>query len=309
MEARWNSSPVICIGETMAQLSAVPPSDLQHAARLSFDVAGAESTVSLYLSHLGHRAEWISRVGDDPFGRRIVDVLRSGGVGVQHVAIDAASPTGVYFKDPGADGTTVYYYRRGSAAAHMTPDSIPAGVVDGARLVHVTGITPALSPTTRLMTDAVFERARAADVDISFDVNHRAKLWKDRDAASELLALAKAADIVFVGLDEAEALWGTPSPEDVRRLLPEARELVVKEGSVGATVFTVEAEVFEPADQVEVVEPVGAGDSFAAGYLHGMLTGVALDERLRLGHRLAAAVLSVTTDFVVPEESHRVAEH
>jgi 2-dehydro-3-deoxygluconokinase len=131
---------------------------------------------------------------------------------------------------------------------------------------------------------------------ISFDVNFRPALWTD-DAGSTLQRLANAADLVFVGRDEAETLWGVSELASIRRLLPDPEVIVVKDGPVGASAMTVDGTtVFEPALRVELVEPVGAGDAFAAGYLSASLRGLDLPQRLRMGHLVAAHALAVTAD-------------
>ncbi len=293
---------VACFGETMAQLSAVPPDTLASAESLALNVAGAESTVALYLAHLGHPVAWVSRLGADPFGSRIAGLLAGDGVLTQWVEHDAGRPTGVYFKDPAPGGTAVHYYRAGSAASAMSPAMLRDDLLESVAHVHISGITPALSDSCNRLTAELFRRRGEHGYTISFDVNHRPALWGGRGAAGELLAYARAADIVFVGLDEAEALWGTSSAAAVRVLVDSAAELVVKDGPVGATVFASGRVTFEAAHAVEVVEPVGAGDSFAAGYLHQWLSGGSHPAMLRSGHLFAAAVLRTTADFVPPAD-------
>jgi len=281
----------------MGQLTAVPPATLSEAGQVAVDVAGAESTVALHLARFGVPTAWVSRLGADPFGQRIRALLERYGVDTRFVEVDPGRPTGVYFKDPSPEGTAVYYYRAGSAASAMAPRIITDDLLDGAPLVHLTGITTALSESCRATVEELLRKASRTACPISFDVNHRPKLWRDRDAAAELLELANRADIVFVGLDEAEALWDTATPASVRTLLGRPREVVVKDGANGATLFLDHEELFEPAWQVDVVEPVGAGDSFAAGYLYERLAGRDGRARLRSGHRLAAAALGTTADF------------
>jgi 2-dehydro-3-deoxygluconokinase len=300
---------VACFGETMAQLSPLLPGSLESADALSLNVAGAESTVALYLAHLGHRVAWVSRLGMDPFGARIKTILATSGVDTHWVDYDPDRSTGVYFKDPAAAGTAVYYYRAGSAASAMSPLLLSESLMVSIGLVHITGITPALSTNSAKMTSELFRRRKEHSYTISFDVNHRPQLWGDRKAAEELLGFANQADLVFVGLDEAEALWGTRTAEDVRALINSPAELIVKDGAVGATAFTTSGTIFEPACEVEVVEPVGAGDSFAAGYIHEKLSGSDHHRMLQTGHRFAAAALRTTADFVSPEEFISVTEH
>jgi 2-dehydro-3-deoxygluconokinase len=300
---------VICFGETMAQLSPSPAGPLEEADFLTLNFAGAESTVAQYLAHFGHEVVWASRLGQDPFGALIEKALAGSGVDTSWVQHDLLRPTGVYFKDPSPTGTKVHYYRTGAAAAAMSAGFLAPALLERADLVHVTGITPALSESCNALTKEVFALRDTHRFSVSFDVNYRPSLWGTRDAASELLAFANEADIVFVGLDEAHELWGAATPGAVRSLIHSPMELIVKDGDVGATLFTADQKVFEPANQVEVVEAVGAGDSFAAGYLHERLAGNDPGERLRTGHRLAAAVLQTTADFVAPKEITRVPEH
>ncbi|WP_338699121.1 sugar kinase [Streptomyces sp. Q6] len=292
---------VVCLGETMAQAAPADGRGLEHSREIRLAVAGAESTVAQYLADLGHRAAWVSRVGDDPFGRRIVASVAARGVDVGGVRSDPGAPTGVYFKDPGPDGTRVHYYRRGSAASRMTPadaDAIPFGP-EGVRLLHLTGITPALSDGCAALVDRVMERAADAGSLVSFDVNHRPALWSSPVVAADtLLGLARRADVVLVGRDEGEALWGAATADALREVIAPRGVLVVKDGAVGATEFDGGAVEFVAAPAVDVVEPVGAGDAFAAGYLSGLLNGAAPRERLALGHLLAGRTLRSVEDYV-----------
>lgn len=287
---------IVCVGETMILIT--PTDDtLASASEASLGLAGAESNVTAGVAAAGHRVAWASRVGDDPLGTRITDELARRGVELW-VERDAEAPTGVMFKDPGAEGSSVHYYRRGSAASRMASGFLTAERLAGVRIVHTTGITPALSTSCREMVDRLFEDARAAGALMSFDVNDRRALWSLEDAASALARLADAADIAFVGRDEAERIWGTETAADIRAFLPNCALLVVKDGDVGATAFAGDAEpVFVPAPTVDVVEPVGAGDAFASGFLAATLEDRPLAERLAAGHAAAELVLTIAADM------------
>ncbi|MFI9781278.1 sugar kinase [Streptomyces sp. NPDC051956] len=293
------AATAVCLGETMAQVTPADGAGLEHSGELRLAVAGAESTVAQYLADLGHGAAWVSRVGDDPFGRRIVAAVASRGVDVTGVRRDTSAPTGVYFKDPRPDGTRVHYYRAGSAASRMSAADADGIDLTGVRLLHLTGITPALSDTCAVLVAALLERAAGTKTMVSFDINHRPALWSSRgEAAEALLDLARRADIVLVGRDEGETLWGTATAQDIRDHIAPRGTLVVKDGAVGATEFTDETQEFVAAPAVDVVEAVGAGDAFAAGYLSGLLDGAAPRERLALGHRLAGRTLRSIEDYV-----------
>lgn len=286
---------LLAIGETMAMVTPASAERLADAVEFRLDAGGAESNVAAHVAAFGSPARWFSRLGDDPLGHRIARQLAARGVDVSPVAFDPRHPTGVYFKDPGHG---VRYYRAGSAAAALAPVDAEAVDFTGVGVVHVSGITAAISPSAAGFLEAVIDRAREAGVRVSFDVNHRAPLWSAEAAAPALFALARSADVVFVGRDEAEALWATTDAASVRALLPDVAELVVKDGDIGATVFAGADAVFEPALEVEVVEAVGAGDAFAGGYLSALLEGLPLAERLRRGHRRAALTLQTTSDSV-----------
>lgn len=289
---------VLCLGETMVLVTPVEPRPLAEGELFRLAVGGAESNVALSLANLGHRTSWASRLGDDPLGQRVLTALTKGGVDTSHVVRDAIRPTGVYFKDPGLARTAVHYYRKDSAAACMSPADLARLPLDDFALLHVSGVTAALSASCRELLESLLDRDRPAGTRLSFDVNYRPALWRTDEAAPVLLDLARRADVVFVGLDEARTLWGTDSPAEVRKLIDTADTLVVKDEAVGATEYACDGERFVPSLEVNVVEPVGAGDAFAAGYLSGMLQDRCARDRLRLGHALAAWALSSTSDFV-----------
>ncbi|WP_217999714.1 sugar kinase [Curtobacterium ammoniigenes] len=312
---------VVTIGETMAMVVPSEGQPIRSAALFEVHAGGAESNVACHLARLGVRSAWVSALGTDALGDRVLTAIASRGVDVQWVRRDDRAPTGVYFKDPG-DG--VSYYRRGSAASLLCPDDLARVPLGTARVVHLSGITPALSDDCAALVAAVIDRVAPSATALSFDVNFRPGLWPATTAGPVLRALANRADIVFVGLDEAAALWGSQSAADVRAALPGPRYVVVKDGDVGATEFGPAGRVFVPAIPTDVVEAVGAGDAFAAGYLAAMLRTAALDddlaavrgsdptqagadavqlavERLQAGHVSAGLVLRSISDLDVPE--------
>jgi 2-dehydro-3-deoxygluconokinase len=254
-------------------------------------VGGAESNVACHLAALGVPASWVSAVGDDAFGRAVVSAVASFGVDVSMVSVDPDRPTGLYVKESDAAGSPVRYYRRGSAASAMGPATVDA--LPPAPVVHTSGITPALSDSCLALMRRLFDRPRSGT--LSFDLNWRPGLWRDRDPAV-LRSLAAAADIVFVGADEAAAVWGVETPAQIRAFLPEPATLVVKQGADGATLMADSTELFQPALRVDVVEPVGAGDAFAAGFLAATLAGWSPARRLRAGHLRAASALRTHHD-------------
>jgi 2-dehydro-3-deoxygluconokinase len=292
----------VCVGESMAALLPDVPGPLDGVESFAVSAGGAESNVACALRALGVPSAWVSRVGDDGFGRRLVGEVARRGVDTSGVAVDPARPTGLYLKetggsdrdgDLGAGRSRLHYYRAGSAASAMAPATLRepavARLVDGARLVHLTGITPALSETCLAMVRALLDAPRGQRL-VSFDLNWRPALWRDRDAGV-LREFVNAADVALLGADEAEVAFGTGVPMELRALFPGPSTIVVKDAERVVTALTADGAVSEPALTVDVVEPTGAGDAFAAGYLAGTLHGFDQRRRLRLGHLAAASAL------------------
>ncbi|MEU7017028.1 sugar kinase [Streptomyces sp. NPDC046385] len=361
---------VVCLGESMVTFLPARAGRLADVPSFTRAVGGAESNVACALAAAGHRAKWVGRVGRDGFGDHLVEAIGAYGVDVSAVRRDPRRPTGAYFRtatDRASDAHEVVYYRAGSAASAMSPETVPYGDVADGRILHLSGITAALSaPCLALVRELTAPRAGRPLV--SFDVNFRPGLWGDdvAEGGRVLLELARGADLVFVGADEAEAAWGVGEPEGIRGLLPEPAVLVVKRGGEGAVVFERCAGPFPtpplpepgapppdprasnaggagfgprvsnaggagigprvsnagprasgagaagtdvvtavPAPRVDVVAPVGAGDAFAAGFLSGTLRGLGAVGRLRHGHVMAAAALTVPGDLAVPPRRAR----
>ncbi|MBG6215827.1 2-dehydro-3-deoxygluconokinase [Arthrobacter sp. CAN_A6] len=295
-ESGAESPPLLCLGETMVLLTA-DDGPLEENSHVGIHIGGAESNVASGLAHLGHEVEWFSRVGDDPFGRIVRDFLRTRGVRLDRVAVDPGRPTGIYLKNREAESSRVFYYRSGSAASAMGPDDLRSLSLESRALCHVSGITPALSATADALMQQLLIDRPVPELKVSFDVNYRPALWPRSIAAPRLLQLARGAHIVVVGRDEAEVLWDTERAEDVRRLLPDTPHLVVKDAAIGATHFTGDSVTFEPALMADVVDPVGAGDAFAAGFLSGLVRGLGVSQALRVGHLMAGLTLQHVSDL------------
>ncbi len=294
----------VCLGETMAMLTPAQSAPLHQATELLFGIGGAESNVAMGLAATGLDAHWIGRVGRDGFGTRILNDLQAHGVGTSGVEIDPDRPTGLYVKIPAAEipspgGSSVLYYRQGSAASAMGPatllNPVVASLIRDASLIHLSGITAALSPGCAKLSRSILGAPRQGRT-VSFDVNWRPALWADKDP-SILVELANLADVVLMGSDEAALAFGTDDETELRRLLPDPAVLVIKNADISAVALNRDGSRVEvPALAVEVLEPVGAGDAFAAGYLSGLLMGLDQKSCLRRGHISAAATLTVRGD-------------
>ncbi|WP_405588178.1 sugar kinase [Streptomyces sp. NBC_01092] len=231
---------VVALGESMVTFLPSRPGRLADVPSFERGIGGAESNVVCGLAAAGHAVRWVSRVGADGFGDHLVEAIGGYGVDVSAVRRDPVRPTGVYFRTAGdraTDAHEVAYYRAGSAASAMSAANVDLRAVRSGRVLHLSGITAALSDDCLgLMRELTAPRPGRPLV--SFDVNHRSGLWRDADGPRVLLELARGADVVFVGEDEAEEAWGiTGGPDAVRAVLPEPHVLVVKQGGVGATAF------------------------------------------------------------------------
>lgn len=310
---------VVSLGESMVTFLPSRPGRLADVPAFTRTIGGAESNVACALAAAGHTVRWISRVGSDGFGDHLVEAIGAYGVDTSAVRRDAdGRPTGIYFRTATDRSTTAHevaYYRAGSAASAMSPGTMDRADLWSGRVLHLSGITAALSDDCLALMRALHER-RAERPLVSFDVNHRPALWRDDSGPRVLLDLACGADLVFVGDDEAAQLWDLHSPEAIREALPEPAVLVVKAGADGATAFVrdpgtgagtgtgtgtgTDTVTSVPALAVDVVAPVGAGDAFAAGFLSATLRDLPTAARLRHGHLMAAAVLTDAGDVCVP---------
>ncbi|WP_103546889.1 sugar kinase [Streptomyces sp. B226SN101] len=234
------TTDVVCLGESMVTFLPSQPGRLADVPSFGRGIGGAESNVACALAAAGHRAAWVGRVGADGFGEHLVETIAGYGVDTSAVRRDPDRPTGIYFRtatDRGTDTHEVAYYRAGSAASAMSPANVPYEELFAGRILHLSGITAALSADCLALLREL-TAARTGRPLVSFDVNHRPHLWRGGDAdASVLLELARRSDLVFVGEDEAEEAWGIVGAEAIRAALPEPSVVVVKRGSAGATVF------------------------------------------------------------------------
>lgn len=291
---------VVTLGETMILFLAEQAGMLREATTFRRHVAGAESNVAVGLCRLGSSAGFISRVGDDEFGQMIVVRLRGEGVDVSHVIVDPEAATGVLFRERRELGPVdVVYYRRGSAASRLSPADLDADYIRQARYLLLSGITPALSASCKETVFAAAEIAQAAGVTVVLDPNLRLKLWSREAARAVLRDLIGHTDIVLPGGDEAELLTGEQDPvrasTDLLGLGP--RLVVVKLGARGAVAVDGQT-ILEVAgaELPRVVDPVGAGDAFAAGFLAGNLRGMDLEASLALANRCGAQAMMVPGD-------------
>ena len=294
---------LLTIGETMGVAVTEVGDPLRTARGLRLSTAGAESTVAIGLSRLGHEAVWVGVVGEDELGARVLRDLAAEGVDTRFVRTEPDHQTGFMIRElRSAEYTHVTYFRRHSAGSRLAPADVESALSANPDLdlVHLTGITPALSQSCAEAVGRTVELAQAARVPISFDVNYRSTLPGSAATAAFVKELLPEIDLLFVGDDELALIAEEEDTERAARdlLARGPAEVVVKQGSKGALAAADDGRlVTHPALQVRVLDVIGAGDSFTAGYLAARFDGLAPRERLRWGTIAAACTVGTHGDW------------
>jgi len=293
----------VSIGEVMIQLNATTPGPLRTVTTFEKHVAGSEANVMVGLNRLGYKTGIITRVGKDEFGSAVLGALKLEDVDTSHVTVDPNSPTGVYFTQrhfPVPGESVLTYYRKGSAASNLDEADVDADYVKGAKNLHMTGITPALSGSCARAIRKAFQLARENGLGTSFDTNVRPKLWKDLATARGTLSDYLASEVVLTNGEDLGILFpGLGMKDAVAQVLKKGAKVVaVKLGSAGAYGRSRTGEAEVPAFQVSHVEDVtGAGDAFDAAFLSFYLKGGELQECLEQGCAAGALVVTVRGDM------------
>lgn len=292
---------VVTIGETMVTFSPDQSGPLRYVHGFRKRLAGSESNVAIGLSRLGHSSGWISRVGDDEFGKFVIREVRAEGVDVSRVRTDPDYPTGIMFKEiREGNETKVYYYRKGSAASFMSPEDIDSEYLGSSKILHITGIIPALSASCLdTMWKAIFI-AKEKGVLVSFDPNIRLKLWSRDKAVETLKKIIPYVDIISTGLDEASMLLGIHEPEKLIDSLLNlgVKYIALKMGAQGSWVSNADEKLKMDAFKIKnAVDPIGAGDAFDAGFLAGILENKPLAECGKLANAMGAFAVTTYGDI------------
>ncbi|KKI89793.1 2-dehydro-3-deoxygluconokinase [Bacillus sp. SA1-12] len=272
---------------------------IEYSGEFIKSFGGAESNFAIAVSRLGHRSGWFGRLGKDPFGRLILKSIRGEGVDVSRAELTDRSPTGFMLREIVSGQSSVYYYRRGSAASEIGPWHIDEHYIKQARILHITGITCAISETAR---DAVYEAIRIArrhQVKVSFDPNLRLKLWNLEEARKVLLPLSEEVDYLLPGLDELKLLYETENEAEIFSRLKELNAVSVVKGGNNETLLVEKGEITScPYEKVDhVIDPVGAGDGFCAGFITGLLKGYSHIKSVQLGNLIGALVIHTEGDW------------
>ena len=298
-----NSLDVITIGEAMAMFVATETGDLADAEHFVKRVAGAELNVATGLARLGMNVCWISRVGDDSFGRFVLNSLKKENIDTRGVTVDGRFATGYQLKSKAENGTDpiVEYFRKGSAASHLSTDDFHAAAFNEARHLHLSGVAAALSSTSYELLEHAAAAMKAQGKTISFDPNLRPVLWKsEAEMVEKLNRLAFQADWVLPGLKEGVILTGQQSPEGIADFYLQrgVKAVVIKTGPDGAWYKTASGEqgAVAPVKVDNVVDTVGAGDGFAVGVISALLEGKTLQQAVQRGNKIGSLAIQVPGD-------------
>jgi len=316
------SVDLLTLGEAMVSLRSAGP--LSAGGSLGMHVAGAESNVAVGVARLGHRVAWAGVVGADPHGEFILRGLRGEGIDVRHRVEDTRGTGVMFLERRTADISRAFYYRAGSAGSTLNRDDVDRAFASAPRALHLTGITPALSPEARRAVEYAAARGAAEGLTVSLDVNYRAKLWSRDEARAVLTPLARHATVLIASDDELDLVAdggargrrgtgataadpgagaGAESAGAEREAAMAAEllgrgvlDVVVKRGAAGAGVYTAAGRLEAPAVPVTSIDTVGAGDAFTAGYLSALLEGASTADRLRRGTLAGAFAVSSAGD-------------
>lgn len=293
---------VLAVGEVMGLLDPETDGPLEDAGRFTLRIAGAEANVLIALSRLGHTTSLVSSVGTDPVGRLILRTLVEQGVDTRRVHQDEGAPSGIFFKERFSDGLRrVYYYREGSAASRLTPADAGLHDIAPPRFLVVSGLSLGLGRPGGLAAVAreALDRFAPTSTTVVFDANLRPGLWDGELAERDFAQIRNQVDILLAGRDELTALTRGDADESAQRLCTEGMQaVVVKDGVRGAVLHEATGvTVIDPYPVERTVDPVGAGDAFAAGLVCGLLRGWAPRDSARLGAMLGASVVTASGDW------------
>ena len=285
---------VVTLGETMLRLSPGNVSTLEEAQQFQVDVAGAESNVAVGLARMGLRSGWISKLVDNAVGRLIARRIGWHGVDISRIVWAKQGRNGLYYLEPGIDPrpTKLIYDRAGSAFTTLQFDQLDWAYIGRAKLIHLSGITPALGKKSRDLTLQMIKQAKHSGIDVSIDVNYRNKLWAPRRANQILSSIAALADILICSIRDAATVFGMNS-EDPEKVADEktrlfgCRTVVITLGERGALACSNGIMEHQGAYAAEIADRIGRGDCFSAGFLYGYLQQD-IPAALKYGNAMAA---------------------
>ena len=293
---------LVTLGEVLLRLSVPSPARFETARQLDVQIGGAEANVAAACARLGLATAWISALPVNEWGERVRRELTGHGVDCGQVRILPGTRMGLYFLEYGAAPRPirVLYDRRDSAFAQLRPEDVDWEPVRRARLVHLNGVTAALGDRPQ----ALMRRALREAATISYDVNYRATLWSPAEAHAFASEVMPSARYLFLGQAEARQVFGLDGPVDrlletLARAAPKAT-IALMQGEEGATVLDGGRLVrARRRHTVQVVDAVGAGDAYVAGFLWAVLRGRGVEEAVEVAGAVAALKCSTWGDVAL----------
>ncbi len=298
-----NTLDAVTIGEAMAMFIATEAGDLAAADRFVKRIAGAELNVAIGLARLGLNVGWVSRIGNDSFGRYTLQQLEKEGVDSRQVSVDSRYSTGFQLKSKVEDGSDprVEYFRKGSAASHLSVEDFNRDYFGSARHLHLSGVAAAISDSSLALSKHAAREMKQMGKTLSFDPNLRPVLWSDeREMVKQLNMLAGFADWVLPGISEGKILTGYDQPEAIADFYLDmgVKAVIIKTGCEGAWYKTAQGEKgqVEAIRTENVTDTVGAGDGFAVGVISALLEGKTLPQAIRRGNKIGSLAIQVIGD-------------
>lgn len=290
---------VITFGESMTLFTPLREQSLEFSDLVNRSFGGAESNVAIGLARMGVRVSWFGQLGDEPQGRYILKRIRGENVDVSHARLVTTANTGLMMRHKVAGREEVFYYRKNSAASQMRPEDLDETFIGQASILHITGITPALSDSCRATIQTAVEMAKRQGVKVSFDPNLRLKLWTIEEAREVILPLAEQADYFLPGMDELKLLYDERDDEQVLSRVQQLSALTVVKGVGTNNVIVHHGErIAVPYRKLDnVVDTIGAGDAFAAGFLTGIVKGYTPEQSVQMGNLSASFVIQGHGDW------------
>lgn len=283
---------VISLGEPMVEFCASRKGKLKDITIFKRGWGGDTSNVIVTVSRLGKRAGFITRVGNDEFGECFLDMWRREKIDISQVIIEKGGFTGVYFISLTEEGEHEFtYYRKNSAASHLSPEDINENYIKNAKILHTSGISQAISESSREAVFKAIEIAKRDNLVVSYDPNIRLKLWPINTAKAIVTYTLKFVDIATPSLEDAKLITGLETPEEIIDFLMNIgpKIIALKMGSKGCFVADEKQRKFVKAYQVKnVVDTTGAGDAFTGAFLVGILEGWDIVKAAKFANATAA---------------------
>jgi 2-dehydro-3-deoxygluconokinase len=292
---------VITIGDAMITFNPSATGPMRFVSTFERKIGGAELNVAIGCSRLGLKTGWISRLGNDEFGRHIFNTVRGEGIDVSQLELVDGYPTSLNFKEIMGDGSVrTFYYRTNSPTTSLTVETLDEDYIKNSKVLHITGVFPAIDKEKNIdLIKHAISLAKKHGVLVSFDPNIRLKLWSKEEARRVLREFLPFVDIFLTGEEEAELLLGTSDPSEIieKSKTFGISYIAIKQGENGSIGYRDGEYIEAPAFKAnKVVDTVGAGDGFDSGFIYGLLNQWPLEKTLKFANVIGSMVVSVSGD-------------